>query len=114
MKTLATRWNQFLFEPRSARDLGICRFLFLGLLLLSVWRTDYSLWSDLPPIWHTPLTLLKLVPLPVFSSYVVSVMQNVWKVSLLLGALGLLARPSVVTAAVLGFYLLLLEQSLMK
>jgi hypothetical protein len=114
MNTLASRWNQFLFEPRSARDLGICRFLFLGLLLLLVWRTDYSLWSDLPQMWHTPLNLLKLVPLPVFSPHVVSIIQAVWKASLLLGALGLLARPSVVTAAILGFYLLLLEQSLTK
>lgn len=110
MKTLALRWNQFLFEPRSARDLGICRFLFLGLLLLYVWPTDYSLWPDLPPLWRGPLRLFKLVPLPQLSSQDVAMLQVVWKASLLTGALGLLAKPSVVTAAVLGFYLLLLEQ----
>lgn len=114
MKALATRWNEFLFEPRSARDLGICRFLFFSLVFIMVLPADYSVWPSLSPIWRTPLQMFHLVPLPLFSSEVVAVMQVVWKVSLVMAAVGLLARFSVVTATVLGFYLLLLDQSVAK
>jgi len=99
-------WNQFWFEPTPAVNLGVCRVaFFLGLWLFYL-PVDFAGWGAVSRAFWMPMPVfetLHLGPLPVAA---IEGLTTLWRVSLLLSAIGLFTRASMTTAAVLGFYLL--------
>jgi hypothetical protein len=106
LQAAARRWNHFWFEPGPAQTLGICRLLFFGMLF--VWQVlhDFSPWGAYNHVFWMPIWLYDTFHIPLLSAPVLVVIQDVWKVSLLLSAIGLFTRPAMVVAFVLGTYLL--------
>jgi hypothetical protein len=100
------RWNRFWFEPGVALTLGVCRVLFFGMLFFWMLPHDFSPWGGYSRVFWMPIWLFETLRLPPFSVQTLAWMQAAWKVSLLLSAVGLFARPAMLTAFVLGTYLM--------
>lgn len=99
-------WDRFWFEPTPASALGVCRLLFYGALLAFFVFEDYSGWADVSRAFWRPIWLFSALGLPVLSSDALHAAQIVWRLSLLLAAVGLFTRASTIVAFVLGAYLL--------
>ena len=99
-------WNRFWFSPGSARNLGICRALFFGMLFLWQVGHDFSPWGAYSDVFWMPIWLFDTLRLHPLSPDGLSWMQLVWKLSLLLSAIGLFSRAAMVTAFALGTYLM--------
>lgn len=112
MKRIVERWHGYWFAPESPFDLAIARVVFYGLLFLRYLPTDYAALGapELAAYWQ-PVFALVLLPVPLFSTDTLVVLQVIWKASLLLAALGLLTRIATLVAFVLGFYLIGVAQS---
>ena len=106
MQILRERWMRFWFEPVEPLNLGICRVLFFGAFFLFYLPQDFSAWAEISDSFWMPILLFKILHLPVLSSGLLVVFQNIWKVSLALSCLGLFTRASTVSSFVLGVYLL--------
>ena len=103
---LIRAWNRFWFEPTSATDLGICRMLFFAGLFLFYLPVDFSEWGHVSAAFWMPLPVFTLFHLGPVSAAALDSLSNVWRIALVLSALGLFTRSSTIVAAVLGFYLL--------
>lgn len=106
MMKLAREWNRFWFEPGPASNLGLCRLLFFGMLCVWMFPHDFSAWGSYSRVFWMPVSLFRVAhigPLPVDALFIV---QAVWKASLAFAAIGLFARPAMIVAALLGFYLM--------
>jgi len=103
---LLRRWNTFWFAPAPALTLGVCRMLFFGMLFLWQWRHDFSAWGRYSQVFWMPVWLFDTLHVPQLSAGAIDVIQSVWKVSLLLSAIGLFTRPAMAVAFVLGTYLM--------
>jgi hypothetical protein len=99
-------WNAFWFAPGAAATLGTCRLLFFGALFLWQLPHDFSPWGAYSDAFWMPIWLFDRLGIPAFSPVILEWMQAVWKVTLLLSAIGLFARPAMVVAFVLGTYLM--------
>jgi hypothetical protein len=99
-------WDAFWFAPGAASTLGICRLLFFGGLFLWQLPHDFSPWGAYSTAWWMPIWLFNVLHVPAFSASTIAWVQAVWKVALLLSAIGLFARPAMVAACVLGTYLM--------
>ena len=99
-------WTRFWFEPGAASTLGFCRAVFF--LGLCAWQfpIDYAAWGSYSTVLWMPIWLFDRFGLPLLSSGTLDVMQTAWKASLALAAIGLLTRPAMIVAFVLGTYLL--------
>ncbi len=106
--------RRFFFEPTSPVDLGVCRVLFFANLLRLYGPRDYALWADVPAVLWIPTSFFDGLGLSLPPAAVLAVLGAVWKVALVLGCLGLFTRPSVMTAFILGVYLLGLPQNFGK
>lgn len=106
MHARAQRWRHFWFAPTRPTNLGVCRALFCGLLLLLYWRYDFSLWTEVSHVFWKPTGLFKYLHLPVLSAPVLVVLQIVWKGALALSCIGLWTRVSTAVGFLLGAYLL--------
>jgi len=106
MRALRERWHRFWFDAEAPDNLGLCRALFYGLILLLYLPDSWTEWSDVSPVFWEPITMFKWLPIPVFSAGVLTALGIVWKVSLLAAALGLFTRGSTVVACGVGWYLL--------
>ena len=103
---LIRAWNQFWFEPISATDLGVCRFLFFAGLFVFYLPVDFSEWGHVSTAFWMPLPVFGLLHLGPTSAAALESLSNVWRIALILSAFGLFTRSSTIVAAVLGFYLL--------
>lgn len=99
-------WQQFWFAPRPASNLGISRLLFFGLLAPFYIIQDFSIWGSVTPALYQPIWLFERFHLPLLSPPALHVLEGIWKISLVLAAVGLVTRPAMAVAAVLGTYLL--------
>lgn len=111
---LNSAFSVFFFKEDAPQNLGICRFLFFGIILCLYFGADFSQWAKVPEVlWH-PIFIFDFFRVPVFSVDVLSFLGTVWLVSLFFSSVGFLARPSVACAFVLGFYLLGMQNSFAK
>jgi hypothetical protein len=106
MNALRAAWNRFWFAPGPASTLGLCRLLFFAMLSVWMFPHDFSAWGAYSRLFWMPIWLFDAAGLRPLSVTGLMVVQSIWKASLLLGALGLLTRPALVVAAVLGVYLM--------
>jgi hypothetical protein len=106
MKALRAYWNAFWFTPERPDNLGLLRALFYGLLLVFYATESWAEWADVSQAFWFPITLFKVLRLPVVSASALVVLGLLWKLSLLTSALGLFSRASALVAAAVGCYLL--------
>lgn len=99
-------WNRFWFTPGPASTLGVCRLLFFGLLFIWQAPHDFTPWAGYSSVFWMPIWLFDTLRVPPPSADLLAWVQGLWKVSLLLSAIGLLTRPAMVIAFVLGTYLM--------
>jgi len=100
------RWNTFWFEPGPAMTLGICRMVFFGMLFLWQLPHDFAPWGEYASVFWMPIWLFQTLHLPVFAPSTLVWVQAVWKMALLLSAIGLFTRSAMFVAFTLGIYLL--------
>lgn len=103
---LVRAWNRFWFEPTSATDLGICRMLFYSGLFLFYLPVDFSEWGHVSTAFWMPLPVFSLFHLGPASAAALESLATVWRIALILSAVGLFTRSSTIVAALIGFYLL--------
>ena len=109
MRALAAgvaRWNAFWFAPGSPTALGVSRLLFFGGLLVWQWPHDFSPWGSYSSVFWMPIWLFDALGVPAFAPHVIAVLQAVWKTALFLSAVGLVTRPAMAVAFVVGVYLM--------
>ena len=107
-------FSAFFFKEDAPWNLGMCRFLFFGIILFLYLDKDFSQWAKVPEVlWH-PIFIFDFLSVPVFSVDVLSFLGTLWLTSLFLSSIGFLSRPSAVCAFVLGFYLLGMQNSFAK
>ena len=109
-------YEAFFFANGDARDLGVVRALFAGMvLLLSFWfQRDFPLWADAQPwVWAPVLAFRGMAPGDL-NATALTLLLWTWRLALLLTALGLWTRTSSVLAAVTGFLVLGLPQNFGK
>jgi hypothetical protein len=103
---IARRWNRFWFEPGPAWTLGMCRLLFFGMLFVWQLPHDFTPWGGYASVFWMPIWLFQTLGIPVVTPSALAWLQALWKVSLLLSAIGLFTRPAMLVAFALGTYLL--------
>jgi vitamin K-dependent gamma-carboxylase-like protein len=99
-------WSRFWFAPASPVDLGVSRLFFFAGVFAIYAREDFSAWGAVSDAFWLPLPLFTILHLKPLSPDVLGALQAVWRVALLLGAIGLFSRTSAIVASVLGVYLL--------
>jgi hypothetical protein len=101
-----SKWLQFWFSPAPAERLGAARAVFFGgLFFLSFFR-DFRGWAGVSNAFWMPTVLFHRLRLPILSSGEIGILQDVWRASLGLSAIGLLTRVSVPVSLVSATYLL--------
>jgi len=105
------RWNAFWFTPGQASTLGACRLWFFGLLFLWMLPHDFRPWGQYSSVFWMPIWLFDRTGIPAFSPETIGWIQLVWKLSLLLAAVGLYTRAAMIVALPLGTYLMGLPQN---
>lgn len=103
---LRARWRGWWFAPASPIDLGIGRAAFFATLAFLYVPYDFRAWADVDPVFWRPTWWFAALHVPVLNATALGVLQRIWKLALVFAALGLATRASIVTALVLGFYLL--------
>jgi hypothetical protein len=106
VKSLIDRWNRFWFEPGPAFTLGVCRVLFFGTLLLWQLPHDFAPWGAYSRVFWMPIWLFDTLGVRPLPPGALTWLQAIWKVSLLLSAAGLFARPAMIVAFAAGAYLM--------
>ena len=104
----------FFFKEAGSANLGICRFLFYGIIFCVYFEADFSQWAKVPEVlWH-PIFIFDLFHIPVFSEEVLGFLGILWRASLLLSCLGLLTRPATACSFLAGLYLFGMQNSFAK
>ncbi|MBV8782051.1 MAG: hypothetical protein JO353_11695 [Phycisphaerae bacterium] len=98
--------DHFFFRPADARALGICRFLFIALLLVQYGGVDYGAYGNFPASFRNPIWLFQLLHVPFVSVRTMGALGVIFKLSLLAVAVGFLTRSSAWIAAIVGSYVL--------
>jgi hypothetical protein len=111
---LVQRWNHFWFAPSAPSNLGLCRVVFFGGMVILGLLTQSSLWAGAPSAFWMPITLFKHLGIPVASAETLTWLDRIWLVSLVLSCVGLFTRGSTVVAFIVGAYLLGLPHSFGK
>jgi len=106
MEWLRMKWDRLWFEPAPPQNLGLCRVIFFGAVLLFYLPKDFSGWATVAEVFWRPLALFRWLHLKTFSQEHLEIMQLAWKTALALSCIGLLTRLSVAASFVLGIYLL--------
>ena len=106
MNWLRQRWNRFWFEPASPSNLGLCRIAFYGTLVILYAGTDSRGWASVPDVFWMPITLFKLLAIPVLSPTTLGWLDAVWILSLVLACLGVATRWTSLAAFLAGAYIL--------
>ena len=111
---LSSAFSGFFFKDASPQNLGICRFLFYGIILCLYLGTDFSQWAKVPDIlWH-PIFIFDFFRIPVLPADILGFFGILWLISLLFSSIGFLTRPSTVCSFLLGCYLLGMQNSFAK
>jgi hypothetical protein len=100
-------WDSFWFSPEKPYALAICRVFFFATLLYLYEKTDFTLCARLPVVCWQPVSFYFFLSSHGPPSVAwLSVMQIVWKISLLTSLLGFFTRTSSWTSCLLGIYLI--------
>jgi hypothetical protein len=83
---------------------------FFGLWLF-YWPVDFSAWGAVSPAFWMPMPVFAALGLGPSSPAVIDGLTAVWRLSLILSAIGLFTRAAMLIAAALGFYLLALPHN---
>jgi hypothetical protein len=67
MRALRERWHRYWFDAEAPDNLGLCRALFYGLILLLYLDVSWSEWADVSRVFWEPITLFKCLHIPVLS-----------------------------------------------
>ena len=113
---LRARWDDQFFAGGDARDLGVVRALFAGMLLLLSFsfQRDFPLWAEVHPwVWAPVLAFRGMTPGHLTEPALVLLLWA-WRIALALTAIGLFTRSASVMAAVTGFIVLGLPQNFGK
>jgi hypothetical protein len=116
MSALIKRWNRFWFEPATADNLGLARiFLFGSIAIFYVatpylfpswgWHTRFADWGTVNHVFWIPIWLFRTLHLPQLSYQSIHILEMIWRLSLILSAIGLFTRLSTWTAFVVSPYL---------
>ena len=103
---MSDRWTRFWFAPASPSNLGLCRMLFFGGMLLFYLPTDFSAWGDVSPVFWQPIWLFARFHLPMLPKGALTVMQMAWHVALAFSCIGLFTRTMTAVSFALGIYIL--------
>jgi hypothetical protein len=106
LRALGRSWDRYWFQPASASNLGFCRFLFVGLMFWLYRHATFEAFARVPEVFLFPHGYFAQFEVPIASAEVLGPMTLLWKASLVLGALGLFTRASLLLALVLSIYLL--------
>jgi hypothetical protein len=101
-----TWWRKFWFESATPTDLGVARAMFYAGVLVMYALEDFSAWADVSRAFWMPMPVFDLLGLAPLSGPALQSVEVMWRVALVLSALGLFTRLSTIVAAVLSFYLL--------
>jgi predicted DCC family thiol-disulfide oxidoreductase YuxK len=116
MKSLGEKWNAFWFEPSTADNLALARILVYGSMSLFYlftpylfaswgWHATFSEWGDVAHVFWRPIWLFRTLHLPQLGVNEITAIDAVWKLSLILSAVGLFTRISTTTSFILSVYL---------
>lgn len=125
MGRIAQRWNNFWFKPASADNLGLCRVIFYGTMLLFYlltpvlfpswgWHEDFSAWGKVSDVFWNPIWLFARFHIPRFSADLLAVIELIWRIALAFSCFGLFTRLSTAVSFILGLYLFGLPNSFGK
>ena len=104
----------FFFGKASPTGLGICRFVFYGVIFCVYADADFSSWTEVPEtLWH-PIFFFDFFRVPVFPDEVLRILGVTFRVSILFACLGLLTRPAAAFSFVAGCYLFGMQNSFAK
>lgn len=103
---ITSAWMRWWFTPSPASDIGFARAVFFTATFALYVGEDWTRWGAVSPAFWMPIWLFDRFDLPVASPAVLGVVQVVWKLSLLLGAVGLFSRTASAVACAAGLYLL--------
>jgi len=101
-----SRWSDFWFTPTSPIDLGVSRFFFFGGVFAFYAREDFRAWGAVSDAFWLPMPLFTVLHLTPLSPDLLGVLQVVWRIALVLSAVGFFTRTSTIVASLLGVYLL--------
>ena len=99
------KWDKFWYPSTDPFDIGFARFLFFGWVFYSTLSRNFLIWGDLPEELFYPMPFMRLVNYQVVSASTLEIFQNVWRVSLILGCIGLFTRISALVGCILSMYL---------
>ena len=108
------RFRDFFFRDASSANLGICRFLFYGVVFCIYMDADFSRWAEVPEVLWYPIFVFDFFRIPVFSEEVLGFLGVAFRASLLLSCVGLLTRPAAVFSFLAGSYLFGMQNSFAK
>ncbi len=125
MKSLGQKWNHFWFEPATADNLGLARILVFGSMAIFYfvtpylfpawgWHQTFNEWGGVSLVFWKPIWLFRVLHLPLLSTQTIFIMDAVWKISLILAAVGLFTRFAAGTSFVLSVYLFGLQNNFGK
>jgi hypothetical protein len=100
------RWNRFWFEPVAPANLGVCRLLFCGLLLIYFFPVHYDGWATIPRSFYDPVWPFEKFHIPILPDPWLALAAALWKASLFLACVGFCTRISTALSFVLGAYLI--------
>jgi hypothetical protein len=110
MTTAASRlrraWDGYFFSPAAPTDLCVGRAVFYSLAFLYYVNQDFSEWGTVGAEFWMPTAFFSTFRIPLLTPAGITIVENVWKVSLALAAVGLWTRWATVVAFAGGFYLL--------
>jgi predicted DCC family thiol-disulfide oxidoreductase YuxK len=99
-------WLRYWFTPETSENLGAARAIFFaGVLLLYGWE-DLSAWGDVDRAFWMPVWAFARFGITPAGSAVLELIEWLFKLALLCGAIGVAPRLASGVACVLGFYLL--------
>ena len=103
---IAGRWNRFWFEPVAPDNLGFCRLLFYGILLVYFAVVHFDGWASIPRSFYAPVWPFEKLHIPIVPDPYMGLVAALWKASLFLACVGFCTRVSTAIAFVLGAYLI--------
>ena len=110
-RSAAGHWNAFWFPSGRATQLGLCRLVYVSIILYAIPFDYCEMWASAPDALWQPGPIFQWLGLARTSARTLEVMGNVLQLALILAAIGLMTRTSCAVSAVLAFYLLGLRES---
>ena len=114
LKKLKPWWSAFFFTPSEPFDLAMCRAFFFGSIFLLYLFADFRPWAAVSHVFWMPISLFAVSGVGVLPPVGIGILQAIWKISLIFVCLGFFTRASAATAAIVGTYLLGLQNSMGK